>query len=86
MAYDDRDNGTSAVLVSFLLGALTGAGIALLLAPRSGRETREALGESLRDAAEKGRALGERVAEKGREAAEGASRLVDRGRDILDKV
>jgi gas vesicle protein len=86
MAYDDRDNGTSAVLVSFLLGALTGAGIALLLAPRSGRETREALGERLRDAAERSRALGDQVAEKGREAAESASRLVDRGRDILDKV
>ena len=27
MTYDDRDNETSAVLVSFLLGALTGAGI-----------------------------------------------------------
>lgn len=86
MAYDDRDSGTSAVLVSFLLGALTGAGIALLMAPRPGRETREALGESLRDAAEKSRALGERVAEKSREVAESASRLVDRGRDILDKV
>lgn len=86
MAYDDRDEGSSAVFVSFLLGVLTGASVALLLAPRSGRETREALGEKLKDAAEKGRALGERVAEKGREAAEGASRLADRGRDILDKV
>ena len=86
MSRDDRDEGTSAVLVSFLLGALTGAGIALLLAPRSGRETREALGVTLRDAADRGRALGDRVADKGREAADGASRLVDRGRDILDKV
>jgi gas vesicle protein len=86
MSRDDRDEGTPAVFVSFLLGALTGAGIALLLAPRSGRETREALGETLRDAADRGRALGERVADKGREAADGAARLVDRGRDILDKV
>ena len=44
MAYDD-DSSASSVLVAFLFGALTGAGIALLLAPRSGRETREAIGE-----------------------------------------
>lgn len=86
MAYDDRDDGAAAVLVSFLLGALTGAGIALLLAPRPGREVREALSEKLKDAADRGRALGEQVAERGREAVEGASRIVERGRDILDKV
>ena len=85
MAYDNRDSNTSAVFVSFLLGALTGAGVALLLAPRPGRETREALGETLRDAAERGRAFGEQVAERGREAVEGASRIVERGRDLLDK-
>lgn len=86
MAYDDRDEGSSAVFVSFLLGVLTGAGVALLLAPRPGREVREALGEKLKDAAEKGRALGERVADKGRDAVDGASRIVERGRDILDKA
>ena len=84
MAYDD-DSSASSVLVAFLFGALTGAGIALLLAPRSGRETREALGEKLKDTAERGRALGERVAEKGREAAEAASRVAERGRELLDR-
>lgn len=84
MAYED-EGSTSAVLVAFLFGALTGAGIALLLAPRSGRETREALGEKLEDTAERGRALGERVAEKGREAAEAASRVAERGRELLDR-
>ncbi len=84
MAYDD-DSSTSSVLVAFLFGALTGAGIALLLAPRSGRETREALGEKLKDTAERGRALGERALEKGREAAEAASRVAERGRDLLDR-
>lgn len=84
MASDDRDS--AAVLVSFLLGALTGATLALVLAPRSGRETREALGEKLREAAERGRAIGEQVTEKSREAAESASRIVERGREILDKA
>ena len=84
MAYEE-EGATSSVLVAFLFGALTGAGIALLLAPRSGRETREALGEKLKDTAERGRALGERVAEKGREAAEAASRVAERGRELLDR-
>ncbi|MDA8077980.1 MAG: YtxH domain-containing protein [Nitrospiraceae bacterium] len=38
-----KDEGYSAgsVLVSFLLGGVVGAGLALLLAPQSGRETRQ---------------------------------------------
>ena len=84
MAYDD-DSSTSSVLAAFLFGALTGAGIALLLAPRSGRETREALGEKLKDTAERGRALGERAMEKGREVADAASRAAERGRELLDR-
>jgi gas vesicle protein len=84
MAHDD-DSSASAAIVAFLFGALTGAGIALLLAPRSGRETREALGEKLKDTADRGRALGERALEKGREAAEAASRVAERGRDLLDR-
>lgn len=33
--------GGSSVFLSFLLGGLMGAGVALLLAPKSGRETRQ---------------------------------------------
>ena len=84
MAYDD-DSSASSVLVAFLFGALTGAGIALLLAPRSGRETREALGEKLKNTADRGRALGERALAKGREAANAASRAAERDRDRLDR-
>lgn len=36
----------------FILGAMTGAAAALLLAPRSGKETRQLLSEKLEDAAE----------------------------------
>lgn len=39
----DRDH--RAEVGAFLLGALVGAGIALLLAPRSGKETQEAIRE-----------------------------------------
>jgi hypothetical protein len=37
MSNDDRNAGTSGVVLSFVLGALSGAALAILFAPRSGR-------------------------------------------------
>jgi gas vesicle protein len=77
---DDRDSG-AAVLLSFLLGGITGAALALLYAPRSGRETREMLGERLREGADRGRELKDQALEKGRALKEQA---LGKGRAILD--
>ena len=41
---DERCCSSSGVLLAFLAGGLVGAGIALLYAPVSGRETRERIG------------------------------------------
>lgn len=83
MASDDR--GTSGILLSFMLGALSGASLAILFAPRSGRETREILGEKLRETADRSRKLGEQAIEKGREIADDASGYVDRQRETLER-
>jgi gas vesicle protein len=85
MAHDDVGSGASGVILSFLVGALTGAAAAVLLAPRSGRETREMLGERWRDAAERGRNLGEQALERGRQAVDDASGYVERQRGALEK-
>ena len=85
MSSDERNAGTSGVVLSFLLGALSGAALAILFAPRSGRETREILGEKLRETADRSRRLGEQAVEKGREAAEDASGYLERQRDALEK-
>ncbi|HEX6739522.1 MAG TPA: YtxH domain-containing protein [Vicinamibacteria bacterium] len=77
---DDRDSG-AAVLLSFLLGGATGAVLALLYAPRTGRETREMLGEKLREGAERGRELKDQALEKGRVIKEQA---MGKGRALLD--
>lgn len=55
MRHDDECCGHSAgsVLFSFLLGGLVGAGIALLLAPKSGDETRQRIREFAGDARSK---------------------------------
>ena len=70
MSRDDGGRGT--VIVAFVLGAITGAAVALLVAPASGEETRRMLAEKAREGREK---AGE-AAQKGRE-------LWDRQRETL---
>jgi gas vesicle protein len=76
----DRESGSS-VILSFLLGGLTGAVLALLYAPRTGRETREIIGDRIRDGAEKGRELTDEAIKRGRDLKEQA---VAKGREILE--
>jgi gas vesicle protein len=56
--------GASDVILAFLVGAAAGATAALLLAPSSGRETRDFLSERARESQEKASEL----ARQGREA------------------
>lgn len=77
---DDRGSAPGIVL-SFLLGGLTGAALAVLFAPRSGRETREMLGDKFREGAEKGREVRDKVVGKGREMLDHASEYVDKQRE-----
>lgn len=84
---------------TFLTGAILGATAALLLAPRSGRETREKLmefGEEMRDRAnylpenlkEHGAAMTERgreMIERGRELIKRGTGMIDEGKDFLDE-
>jgi gas vesicle protein len=64
----DEGAGSGSILLAFILGAVSGAAVALLYAPASGRETREYLGEKARE----GRARAAEAAQKGREAYEQA--------------
>jgi hypothetical protein len=70
MARDDGA-GAGSVLLAFLLGAVTGAAVALLYAPAPGRETRDYLGEKAREGRERATA----AAEKGRQVMLSLDRL-----------
>lgn len=59
-----RDDGASTVIVAFVLGAITGAAVALLVAPATGEETRRKLGERARE----GKNSLTTAVERGREA------------------
>jgi len=77
---DDR-NAPSGVILSFLLGGLTGAALAILFAPRSGRETRDMLGEKFREGAERTREVRDKVVDRGREVLDQASDYVEKQRE-----
>ena len=78
---DDRNSGASGIILSFMVGGLTGAALAILFAPRSGKETRDLLGERIRDGKERGRELRDKATSKGREILEDASDYVDRAKE-----
>ena len=82
---DDRGSNASGVILSFLLGGLTGAALAILFAPRSGRETRELLEERMREGAERSRAVKDKVVGRSREMLDDAAGYVERQREGLDR-
>jgi gas vesicle protein len=49
MRHDEGGHGTGSLIFSFVLGGLAGAGLALLFAPLSGRETREKISDFAED-------------------------------------
>ena len=50
MARNDDGAGAGSILLAFILGAVSGAAVALLYAPQTGRETRDLLGEKANEA------------------------------------
>jgi len=50
---EDKSGNAGTILLAFTLGAIAGAAVALLLAPASGRETREFIGEKAREGVRK---------------------------------
>ena len=80
---NDNSIGTGTVMVAFVVGALTGAAVALLFAPASGEETREYLGQKARE----GRAKAREALNEGRELYEqqrdGLSSAIERGREAF---
>jgi gas vesicle protein len=82
----DEGAGPASILLAFILGAVSGAAVALLYAPATGRETREYLGEKARE----GRARAAEAAEKGRDAIkqgkETLANAVERGREAYQQA
>jgi gas vesicle protein len=63
-------------MLCFLAGGLAGASVALLLAPQSGKETREAMRRKLRETDHSARELKDRVVRRGEEIRDETARRV----------
>jgi gas vesicle protein len=81
-----RDSNGGSVVAAFLLGAVAGAAVALLLAPTTGEEMRRMISERAREGREK-------AAEAARQGREFVNRqrdtittAVDKGRDAYQRT
>lgn len=73
-----KDNGYSSVVGWFLVGSVAGASAALLLAPATGKKTRERLTRKFRDTREAVTDFTDDVADTTRHIADNAGRIGDR--------
>src|SRR4029453_7393472 len=80
------DSSAGSVLLAFLLGAVSGAALALLYAPATGRETREYLGERAREGRERANVMAEKGRQILNEGRETLSTAIDRGREAYQQA
>ena len=84
------EDNTGSSIAWFLAGAATGAAIALLYAPKTGKDTRRYLNKTTREGREavenSGKELmdrGKELYDRGRKIADDAAELFERGRKLV---
>ena len=85
MAREDG-SGAGSILLAFILGAVSGAAVALLYAPASGRETRDYLGEKARESKERAAKAAEKSREMINQGRETLTTAIDRGREAYQQA
>ncbi|MDO9079939.1 MAG: YtxH domain-containing protein [Desulfuromonadales bacterium] len=80
--FEEKCNGSN-VLVALLIGAAVGGGIALLTAPRSGRETRDKLRGLAGETSERIRKIAEEAEERIAEVLQEGKNAVAEKRDMV---
>lgn len=78
MKHEEGGYSAGPLIFSFFLGGLIGAGVALLLAPKSGRETREKIKELAVEAKGKAEEVLEQV--KGK-----VTSVVEKGKEVIEE-
>ena len=78
MSNEESGRCTGSIILAFFLGGLLGAGVALLLAPQPGEETRKKIKELAEEAKEKAAGYAEQV--KGK-----VTSTVGKGKEIIEE-
>jgi gas vesicle protein len=88
MREEEEGFSSGSVLMSFLLGGIVGAGLALLLAPQSGEETRKKIKELAGEVKDKTTVMADEVKEKATgfvdQAKHTVSDFVDEGKGMYE--
>jgi gas vesicle protein len=82
----DNNTGAGSVMLAFVVGALTGAAVALLFAPASGEETREYLGQKAREGRDKAQTAVDQGREFYQRHRETVATAIDRGREAFQQA
>ena len=82
----DEAAGASSVLLAFILGAVSGAAVALLYAPATGRDTRDFLGEKAREGRERAAGAADRSREMVHQGRETLNNAFERGREAYQQA
>ncbi|NUR53852.1 MAG: YtxH domain-containing protein [Acidobacteria bacterium] len=83
-----RESGGDAgtVILAFVLGAVTGAAVALLMAPATGEDTRKRLAERAREGADRAREVAGQGRELWNRQRETIATAVERGREAYQQA
>jgi gas vesicle protein len=82
----DESAGAGNILLAFLLGAVSGAAVALLYTPVTGRETREYLGDRAREGRERANQAAQRANQFVQQGRETLSNAIEKGREAYQQA
>ena len=80
------DSAAGSVITAFVLGAITGAAVALLMAPASGEELRRRLSEKAREGADAANEAAKQSREFVNRQRENVNQAIDRGREAYQQA
>jgi gas vesicle protein len=81
-----EDQSGASFMLGIMTGAVIGAGVALLFAPRTGQEMRQQLGEQYRGLADKAGQTAQSLRESAQSIRESAQQLRDQGRERVQRA
>ena len=83
MGNEESGRSTGSIILAFFIGGLVGAGVALLLAPQPGKETRQKIKELADEAKEKAAKYAEEVKSKVTSTVEKGKELVEEKKSLI---
>jgi gas vesicle protein len=86
MGHEESGHYGGSIILSFFIGGLVGAGVALLLAPRAGKETRERIKGLAEDVREKAEEYAGEVKSRTTSTLEKGKELFEEKKSIVTKA